>query len=274
MRIVLFLVVTLLFPCLLVAQSWPVKAGHSYGPIQLGQALDQAQQSLGQPTQRKTSAGDPSSQLLTYSKSVMLLVNQDKKVLGITLWAPGARTAEGVGMGSSQQEVQSKLGKGLQRGSGQVLYNESGIGFSYSESGKVDTIFLFRPEAQLALHGDRIIVAGQRSGDIKLGMTLAQVEKAWGKAPNQSGKDHRWPDRGVGLLVDGGRVQAITLTTGDYITQKGLKVGSTRQDVLSVLGAPSTQGGGEGVMLYPSRGIAFYLAGNLVGTVQIFAPMK
>ena len=49
-------------------------------------------------------------------------------------------------------------------------------------------------------------------------------------------------------------------------------MGSSRAEVLAEFGKPSQ--GNESTLMYPSRGIAFYLAGDTVSTVQGFAPMK
>lgn len=272
MRALIFLVVLLLFPCFSLAQTWVVEPGASYGPIFLGQSLSEAQKILGTPSKSQPSSSDPSSQLLTYPGSVMLLVNRDRKVLGITTWAAQARTAQGLGIGSSQTQVQGALGRGLQRGQGQILYNDLGLGFSYDDQGRAKTLFLFKPEAQQALHGDRLILPGLRCGDLKIGMPLAQVVKAWGSAPEHSGQDYRWPERGVGLLVIRGKVEAITVTTGDFMSKDGLKVGCPSQDVARLLGAAEDVA--PGAMLYPSKGVAFYFAGNQVASVQIFAPIK
>lgn len=268
----LFLVLCLLIPCLCWAQAWQLKPGASYGPISLGQPVAQAEQALGAPTRSVPSQSDPESSLRTYAKNVLLLVNGKKKVIGITVFQSGARTTEGVGVGSKIAQVQQAMGPGLPRGSGQVAYPGSGIGFAYDEAGLVDRVFIFKVEAQSALQGDRLVVAGQRCGDLKVGMAFSQVESAWGAAPVHKGKDHRWPDKGVGLLVDGGKVLAITITTGDYITAKGLKMGSSRAEVLALYGNPP-QANGEN-LIYPARGIAFYLAGDTVSTVQVFAPIK
>jgi hypothetical protein len=254
------------------AQAWQIKPGTSYGPISLGQSLTQAEQSLGAPIQSRPSQSDPESSLKTYAKNVLLLVNGKKKVIGITVFQNGASTPEGVGVGSPIAQVRKALGAGLPRGSGQIAYPSRGIGFAYDSAGVVERVFLFKVEAPTALQGDRLLVPGQRCGDLKVDMALSQVESAWGKAPVHQGKDHRWPDKGVGLLVDGGKVVAITVTTGDYITAKGLKMGSSRSEVQAEYGA-APEGKGEN-LIYPARGIAFYLAGDTVSTVQIFAPIK
>ena len=267
----LFLVLLLLIPCLAVAQNWQLKPGTGYGPIFLNQNQADAEAALGPPISTKASESDPESSLRTYKGDVLLLINGKKKVLGITTWSPNARMASGLGMGSSVAQVRTALGSGLQRGPQQVAYS-NGIGFAYDSSGTVERVFIFKAEAQSALQGDRLIVAGKRCGDLKVGMAVSEVESAWGAAPKKDGKNYSWPDKFVSLLVDNGQVVAITITTGDYISPKGLKAGSTKGEVVKVYGsAPDTTGGN---LIYPKRGIAFYLAGNSVSTIQVFSPIK
>ncbi|MBS2037703.1 hypothetical protein JST97_22150 [bacterium] len=267
----LFIALCLLIPCMAVAQNWQLKPGTGYGPIQLNQSLSEAEASLGAPLSSKASESDPQSSLKTYKGDVLLLVNGQKKVLGITTWAGSARMASGLGVGSSISQVVSGLGQGLARGPQQVAY-PNGIGFAYDVNGKVERVFIFKAEAQSALQGDRLIVAGKRCGDLKVGMPMSELQLAWGAAPVVDGKNHRWPDKFVGVLAESGQVAAITITTGDYISPKGLKVGCSRGEVIKVYGkAPDTSGGN---LIYPHRGIAFYLAGETVSTIQVFSPIK
>lgn len=268
-RFLLVLIVALIAP-LVTAQGWPVQPGSSYGPVKLGQAIAEAERSLGQAQSRKPSASDPSSHMRVYKNS-MLLINKEQKILGITLWDAASKTPQGLGVGSSQKQVVAKLGAGVSRGPGSFVYPGSGIGFAYTEQNTVDKVFLFRPEAASALQGDRQAVPGQRCGEIRINMPLSEVVSAWGNCPVVAGQDYRWPDKGVGLLVHEGRVAAITLTTGDYITRQGLKVGSRRSEVVAALGKGEAKGSN---LFYPARGIAFYFAGDMVSTLQIFAPMK
>ena len=267
----LFLVLLLLIPCMVSAQNWQLKPGSGYGPIMLNQSQAEAEAALGPSVSSEPSQSDPEASLKTYKGNVLLLISGKKKVLGITTWAPNARMASGVGMGSSITQVKSALGPGLQRGKQNVAY-PSGIGFAYDDNGNVERIFVFKAEPQSALQGDRLIVGGKRCGDVKVGMAVSEVESAWGAAPKKEGKNYSWPDKFVSVLVDNGQVLAITITTGDYITIKGLKAGSSKAEVLKIYGkAPDTTGGN---LIYPKWGIAFYLAGDSVSTIQVFAPIK
>lgn len=271
MRWAVFLLLFLLPALALADPAWILLPGQGYGPVRLGQKESQVQDALGQATEVQPTS-DGQGRLKTYARQVMLLLNADREVIGITVFAREARTSQGLGVGSSQAEVQKTLGVGLPRGPGQVAYPGSGIGFAFDSRGLAERIFLFKPEASQALQGDRQIVAGRRCGDLQVGMSASQVLKAWGKAPVQKGPNQQWPDKGVGLLMEGGRVLAITITTGDYITAKGLKVGSLKSEVLAIYGPPQQAEGGN--LLYPRFGIAFYLVGEMVSTVQIFAPIQ
>ncbi len=254
-----------------VAQNWQLKPGSGYGPILLNQSLSEAEATLGAPLSSKPSESDPQSSLKTYKGEVVLLINAQKKVLGITILSKEAKMASGVGVGSSVTQVKTVLGQGLQRGPQNVVY-PNGIGFAFDDNSKVQRVFIFKAEPQSALQGDRLIMAGQRCGDLKVGMTMTDLQAAWGNAPVVDGKNYRWPDKFVGVLADNGQVAAITITTGDYISPKGLKVGCSKAEVLKVYGkAPDTSGGN---LIYPNRGIAFYLAGETVSTIQVFAKIK
>lgn len=254
------------------AQNWQLKPGTGYGPVLLNQSQPEAEAALGAPVSSKASESDPESSLKTYKNGeVVLLINGKKKVLGITIFASGAKMASGLGIGSNVSQVKTALGPGLQRGPRQVAY-PNGIGFAYDDNGNVERVFIFKAEAQSALQGDRLIQAGKRCGDLKIGMAVTEVESAWGAAPKKDGKNYSWPDKFVSVLVDQGRVLAITITTGDYITVKGLKAGSSKAEVLKIYGkAPDTTGGN---LIYPKWGIAFYLAGDSVSTIQVFSPIK
>jgi hypothetical protein len=270
----LLLVLCLLIPCLLapaLGVAWPIKEGDSYGPLQLGQKVARAERTLGKPKSSEPSASDPSTRFNTYAAGVMLLVNGEGNIIGITVTDPQARTASGLGVGSSSQQVQKVLGTGLQRGPNQVAYPTHGIGFAFSGANKVERVFLFKKEGVSPLQGDRLIVPGQRCGDIKVGMTIQEIEAAWGPPSTTNPAVHlyQWAAKGVGVTGQRGRVVAITLSTGDYVTRQGLKVGSLRSEVLAALGQPQQTVAQQ--MVY-KQGIMFTISGEQVAVVQVFSP--
>lgn len=265
----MWLVLCLLLPSLALARGWTIREGKGCGPVSLGQPLGEAERQLGKPISSEPGVSDPDARINGYKGGVLLLINRDGQVIGITVTAPDARTGAGLGVGSSRSQVQAALGPGLQRSPGQVAYPSSGIGFAYAGQ-QVERVFVFRPEQSLPLQGDRLIVPGQRVGDLKLGLPVSTVQQAWGAAsetrPWNGGQTLRWSDKRVTLFVLGGKIVGIVLDTGDYVTAQGLKVGSQRSEVVRTLGPG--EGGGQGLQ-YPHKGISFSLAGNQVTQIVV-----
>ena len=254
---------SLLLALVWAAPAWKITPGKGYGPVLLGQAEAQAQSLVGAAlSQEKRSGG---CVFKTYKGYLGLLINQEGEIIGITVGDPEARTADAVGLGCSRSEVEARYGKGLSRGPGQVAYPERGISLAYTAQGKVDRLFVVRPEAALPLHGDRLIVAGQRIGDLRLGMPTAQLLKAWGQPDSYDGNTWRWQERGVAVTVEQEKVLFVTFTTGDYVTAKGLKVGASRSEVAAQFPAQKTP-----QWIYPKLGIGFHFAGETVSTIQVF----
>lgn len=253
------------------AAPWLIQEGSGYGPVRLGQTQAKAEESLGAPTSSEPGSSDPESRFNTYAKDTALLLNRERKVLGITITGGSARTASGLGIGSSWAEVRSALGSGLKRGAGNRTYPNRGIGFTFTGQ-NVSKVFVFKKEDVLPLQGDRLIVPGVRAGDLKLGMTQSVVESFWGKPSSSEGENLRWSRMGVGLMIRDGRVAAITMTTGDYLTSGGLKVGVPGGDVITALGKPGVQN--KAGLFYPRLGLAFYLTQNQVSTIQVFPPER
>jgi hypothetical protein len=250
------------FVCL-AAPAWKILPGKAYGPISLGLSVQQAEQQVGPPlAQEKRSGG---CVFKTYKGFLALLINQDGKVIGITVGGPEARTAEEVGPGSTLAQVEARYGKGLSRGGGQVSYPERGLSLAYDAQGKVERVFVVQPEAVQPLQGDRLIVAGRRIGDLKLGMPLNELVSAWGRPDQQDGNTLRWQSKSVAVTVENGQVLFVTFTTGDYVTAKGIKVGSTRSEVSRLYASQKTP-----QWMYPKLGIGFHFAGEVVSTIQVF----
>jgi len=249
--------------------GWKIEGGKGFGPVALGQLKGEVDQVLGKPNEVK-SGSDGLSQLCTYVGPLLVLFNGEGQAIGITVLEKGVTSAHGIGIGSSLAEERKQLGPGLQQGPGQYAFPDQGLALALNSQERVDRIFVVKKDAKLALAGDRLVIAGSRAGDIKLGQTLSSVEKAWGAAGTQKDKDFRWPDKGIGLLVKHEKIIAITLTTGDYITPEGIKVGTLKAEVENVLGKAPLANGTN--WFYPKRGLAIYFAGDQVSTLQVFAP--
>lgn len=251
-----------------------IQGGKGVGPVRLGQSLEQVEKALGKPSSTKPSPNDPDSKLLEYpKKGLSVFVGSSGAVIGVIVTGAGYRTADDVRVGTGKSTVASVYGTGLQRGVENLTYPSRGLAFSFA-SGKVTHIFIFQPEEQRALLGDRIIEAGKRVGDIRIGDPISKVAEAWGKADTvlplskESKRDlHRYKEEAIGLIVYGGRIEGMILETGDFITRDGIKVGSSKAEVLKAFG--KTYRTQPERIWYDVRGIGFWFQGDRVRQIQV-----
>lgn len=263
----------------LAADPKLIQGGKGVGPVRLGQSLEQVQKALGKPGATKPSPNDPEAKLLEYpAKGLSVFLGSSGAVIGVVVTGAGYRTAEDVCVGTGKATVTSTYGTGLQRGLENLTYPSRGLAFSFA-SGKVTHIFVFTPEEQRALLGDRIIEPGKRVGDIRIGDPIAKVAEAWGKADKvvplskESRRDlHRYKEEAIGLIVFGGRIEGMILETGDFITRDGIKVGSSRAEVLKAFGR--TYRSEPERIWYEVRGIGFWFQGDRVRQIQVLEGKK
>lgn len=268
---------SLLVFLLLTLTAWAaggvIEPGKGVTGLQLGENFAPLKAALGPPRKVDTSASDSSTHMFYY-QNVALLVNRQDKIIGVTVLGNTYATEAGLHVGSAQAEVKKVYGEGLVRGQGNLTYAERGIGFSFNTRLSVTHIYIFKPEGQRPLLGDRLLVGGKRAGDLKLGMGLESVTAAWGKAevsPLQGGAEiWSYPKQKVRLVVLKGHIDGILVNTGDFITAKGAKVGSLPAEVERALGKPATQN--EKSMIYPRLGIGFVFQGGQATEVQILYP--
>lgn len=272
--------------CVLLMGCWPAQAGsnrqirggRSVGPVRLGVSLEAVRSVLGNPEKVDSSPNDPRSKFLRYpQQGLAVFVGSNGKVIGITVTSSAWRTPEGIGVGSAASSVTSTYGRGLVRGKGNVNYAQRGLAFSM-RSGKVSSVFVFAPEEERALLGDRIIVPGKRVGGIAIGFPVAKVNQAWGQADQvsamgQSGRAlYRWKEEAVGLIAYGGKVEGMVLETGDFITSQGVKVGSSKTEVIKAMGGGYvTQ---QERILYEKKGIGFLFCDGRVQQITVLAPAR
>ncbi len=268
------------FMALLTVSVWAadamvIKGGSSVGPVRLGMSMAQVQSLLGAPASVQSSPNDPQAKFLKYpSKGLAVFVGSNGVVIGITVTGGKWHTPEGIGAGSAGDKVYKTYGQGLQRGQGNVNYASRGLAFSI-RNGKVISIFVFKPEDDKALMGDRIIVPGKRVGGLKIGMKMSVVEKAWGAADKvlPMGKNgraiHRYKEEAIGLIVYNGLIEGMVIETGDFITSHGVKVGSSKAEIVKVFG----QGSADGErLLYEKKGIGFMFTAGRVRQITVLAP--
>ncbi len=265
----------------LQAQGQPnlIRGGQGVGGIRLGQTLDEVRKALGPPAKVTPSPNDPNSKLLDYPKrGLSVFLGSSGAVIGVVVSGASWKTPEGVAVGTSQNQVLKSFGKGLVRGEGNLTYPDRGLAFSFRK-GLVHTIYVFRREEDRALMGDRLIEPGRRVGQIQIGDPISRVEEAWGRADRvlplgQGGRErlHSFKEEGLGLVVLEGRIQGVILETGDFITREGVKVGSTRAEVLRVFG--STFRAEPERIWYEVRGIGFWFQGDRVRQIQVVSGQR
>lgn len=257
-----------------LAQKQILVAGKSAGVVELGTDYNLYKTSLGAPTKVESSLSDPSTKLYRHN-DMCLLVGKSNMVIGITVLSPSFRTPEGFGIGSTDNQIMERFGAGLQRGLGNRTYPTRGIGFSYDSSNKVSQVYVFRTEGERPLLGDRLLMAGARAGELRLGMKQSAIEQAWGQPSKVTPMDQgrtlvTYTSNSVRFVVQGGVVDAILVATGDFITPQGLKVGSSSVEVQKVLGQSRSKN--KKGLFYPKLGIGFLTESNQVTEVQILSP--
>lgn len=275
MRKVLLFLALVAIPVLAAGAS--IDGGRGVGDIRLGDSYEKVEQALGQADRKQVSPTDPDAGMLFYDRhGLAVLVNKDLKVLGITVTGGGYATPEAIRVGSTRAQVESAYGRGLTRGQGNLSYPGRGLAFSF-QNGKVSHVFVVKPEEDRPLLGDRLIVPGQRMGELRLGQDVAAVRSAWGKPdsekPIREGSATSiltYKEEGVRLVVSGGRIDGVLATTGDFITAGGLKAGATKAEVERAFGKGyATQGPG---LFYRNLGIGFIMGEDKVLEIQVIHP--
>ncbi len=248
-----------------------IKAGEGVGPIRLGQSLTEVRGILGNPSKTIKSPNDPDAKFLSYAKNnLAVFVGSNGVVIGITVTGAPWRTPEGIQVGSPKATVTKIYGQGLLRGQGNVNYANRGIAFAY-KNGIVNTIYVQKIEDARALLGDRIIIPGQRCGDIKIGMPISNVTDAWGPPDNVLNLQgasciYQYKEEMMGFIVSNNRVNGMVIETGDFITTHGLKVGVAKGDVLRIFGPCKEV---ENQLIYEKKGIGFRILDGRVQQITV-----
>lgn len=250
-----------------------IKGGEGVGSIRLGSSLAQVQQILGRPDKALPSPNDPQAKLLHFkSQGLAVFMGSNGRVIGVTVLSGSWKTPEGIGLGSAATSVTQTYGQGLQRGQGNINYATKGLAFSLRQ-GKVTGIYVFKREDDRPLLGDRLIIPGQRVGQIKIGMPASTVSQAWGQADSvtpmgQGGRSlYRYREEALGLIVsNSGRIEGLVMETGDFITQQGVKVGSSQAEVVRAFGQAPMSGGS---LIYEKKGIGFRFTQGRVSQITV-----
>lgn len=262
----------------IAAAGQVIKGGEGVGSVRLGQLQNQVMGILGAPSKVTPSPNDPNAKLMVYKNSgLAVFMGSNGKVIGITVLGGAWKTPEGIGIGTPGTAVSRTYGTGLQRGQGNINYASRGLAFSI-RNGKVSSIYVFKREDDRPLLGDRIIVPGKRVGQISIGMKASQVSSAWGEADNKTpmggnGRSlYRYKEEAMGLIVSpNGVVEGMVMETGDFITKEGVKVGSSKSEVIRVFGNTSAAGGS---LIYENKGIGFRLTQGRVSQITVLPVSK
>ena len=125
------------------------------------------------------------------------------------------------------------------------------------------------------------IVPGKGVGSVTLGMSETDVIRAWGpperteQSPDGIALYDYGEKQGVGVFVAGNRVTQIMVITRDWTTTNGLRVGSTRPEVLAFYGRPDDEFRGEAPdefrYWYRRHGLVFIFKNRTVAGITVIA---
>lgn len=214
---------------------------------------------------------------------------------GTNPWRDHA-TAEGVKLGTSEDQVTAAMGTPARTFSDaqgtSLYYPEKGITFTLTataeSAGRVASYRIFWPNRS---PGDTVIVPGQRISGVRVGTAGQAAVAALGGgfiSVRQGPVDlYHWPHFALVIFVEGGRVVQVSVAYDPlheaiglrYATGQGIGIGTTRAQLRAAFGEPAQRDvrGPAEVWVYPSQGIAFYVAvsgpqaGQIVGA-GVFAP--
>jgi hypothetical protein len=110
---------------------------------------------------------------------------------------------------------------------------------------------------------DEVVRPGDGIGNLKLGMTRAQVHEAVGLPPTSiDGAMHEWETRKLAVYFDGGKALFIFTTNPNLGTPEGVRVGSTDVDLIKAYGPPVCAKIGLGGLGWFYEGLVVLLDGS------------
>lgn len=275
-RIVSLLILLFLCGAPVWAQSSTLLVGgQQAGPFKLGDSYSIVTKKLGTPDSSTPTSGDPSTTLKMYKQyQLAFLVNSQSQVIGITVARKDWKTSQGLGVGSPLSDFQQAFGSGLKRGNGQLSFPEYGIAVTYSQN-VVKTVYIVKKDERDKVKGDYLIVGGTRVGQLRLNQTAADMVALLGQPGSKEGASQNvwvYPDRGIRLGFIQGRLQMIGVTSGDWVTPSGLKVGRPFSDMKKELGNDYRVQSSS--VFFDKWGIGARLLGEQIVEILIFNPRQ
>lgn len=247
--------------------------GERAGPFTLGSPFSAVVKRLGKPPDVFPSASDPGTSTRMYKREKLaFLVNRDEKIIGITVARGDWKTPGGLGVGSSLAAFQKAFGKGLKRSANDLAFSEHGLAISH-QSGTVNTVYVVKKDPLDAAKGDYLLVGGNRAGEIRLGNSSKDLKALLGPPPRTEGaNDAIWsyPQHGIRLAFVKGRLYLIGVSSGDWVTPTGLKVGRPFSEMKKDLGKDYRVENSS--VFYDHWGIGARLEGELIVELLVFTP--
>lgn len=248
--------------------------GERAGPFTLGSSFAAVSQRLGAPPDVIPSASDPGTSTRMYKKQKIAFLVQQEKVIGITVARSDWKTRGGLGVGSTLESFQKAYGKGLKRGANDVAFSQHGLAVTHA-GGKVNTVYVVKKDAIDAAKGDYLLVGGTRAGEMRLGNSAKDMKALLGPPAKTEGTGKAiwvYPDLGVRLAFVKDRLYLIGVTSGDWVTPTGLKVGRPFSEMKKSLGKEYRVD--KSSVFYDQWGIGARLEGELIVELLIFSPKK
>jgi hypothetical protein len=252
-----------------------IVGGERAGPFLIGAQFSVVEKQLGKPGSVTPTSGDPTTTMRLYpEKQLGFLVNGKGEVIGITVARKDWKAARGLGVGSPVLAFQEVFGQSLKRGSGQLAFPEAGLAVTH-RGGTVTTIYVVKKDQVDKVKGDHLVVGGSRVGQLRLGRSSDELLKLLGapaKKEGQGGNIWVYPDKGVRLAFLQGRLHLVGVTSGDWVTPSGLKVGRPFSDMKRELGSDYRVETSS--VFYDKWGIGARLQGDQIVEILVFSPRK
>lgn len=230
-----------------------IVGGKRVSSIELGQPIGKYEKVLG-PYKVVGSMFD-------YHKQGITLMVKNGIVEGIMVYSPTYKTPEGIRVGMPTKKLKEKYGNYLVTEAGALVYTELGLAFNEKDS-KITRIMVV-PATPDPLLGDKLIIPGDRAGNIKIGMDISRVEKLWGKPTsvekhpnNDKVFQYKYEQKGVVILVEDGIISGVRILSYKFQTREGISVKSTKEQVINTYGKRYKEV--EDSINYKSLGIGFY----------------